>query len=82
MSNNNFESIGGRPSVRISNRPARTFVYIDGFNLYHAVSKFSNKSAKWCLSFNRKNRMMMFDIKSIKVSLFNLQGNRPLACFS
>jgi uncharacterized LabA/DUF88 family protein len=56
MSNNNFESIGGCPSVGTSNRLARTFVYIDGFNLYHAVNKLFDKSAKWC------NLRYLFDI--------------------
>lgn len=31
MNNNKSESIGGCPSVGISDRLARTFVYIDGF---------------------------------------------------
>ena len=46
MNNSKYESIGGCPSVGISDRLARTFVYIDGFNLYHAVNKFQNKSFK------------------------------------
>ncbi len=51
MNNNKYESIGGRPSVGISDRLARTvrtFVYIDGFNLYHGVNKLSDKTLKWC----------------------------------
>ena len=47
MNNDKYESIGCL-FVGISDRLACTFVYIDGFNLYHAVNKFQNKSYKWC----------------------------------
>jgi uncharacterized LabA/DUF88 family protein len=63
MNNNKCESIGGRPSVGISDRLARTFVYIDGFNLYHAVNKFQNKSYKWC---NLRNLFNLFTDPNIE----------------
>ena len=47
MSNNNFESIGGRPSVRISNRLARTFVYIDGFNIWGHLKTVIKNDPTW-----------------------------------
>ena len=37
--------------------------YVDGFNLYHAVNKFQNKSYKWC---NLRNLFNLFTDPSIE----------------
>ena len=48
MNNNKCESPAGGLSFENNSVDSfgftRTFVYIDGFNLYHAVNKFQNKS--------------------------------------
>ena len=52
MNNNKCESPAGGLSFENNSVDSfgftRTFVYIDGFNLYHGVNKLADKTLKWC----------------------------------